>query len=62
MGEQNGVDLSFVALGTLLLVVSASILVVTGHLTSPIPVLVLAATPPGIVAAMWFRTDGGRIA
>jgi len=59
MDEPDGVDLNKVAAGTLLLAVSPAILVATGHLESPIPLVALAALPAGVVAALWFRTEGG---
>jgi hypothetical protein len=59
MDEPDGVDLNKVAAGTLLLAVSPAILVATGHLNSPIPLVALAALPAGIVAALWIRTEQG---
>lgn len=62
MADPESVDLGKVATGTLLLVVSSTILVATGYLDSPLPVLALAVLPTGLFAALWIRTGEGSFA
>lgn len=58
MGDPEGVDPGKVAAGTLLLAGSPAILVATGHLDSPLPIVAFAALPAVLLTAMWIRTDG----
>jgi len=62
MGESDAIDPSMVLAGTVLLVASASILVFTGRITSPVPVLAITGLPAGLAAALWIRTGSGDVA